>query len=48
LQFFVPQPLMAGVKPIRFSDHALRYMSKRGFTIAEVEDANPRRALAAG
>jgi hypothetical protein len=27
------------VKPIRLSDHAMRYMGKRGFTIAEVEDA---------
>ena len=27
------------VKPIHLSDHALRYMSKRGFTIAEVEEA---------
>ena len=30
---------MASAKPIRLSDHAMRYMSKRGFTIAEVEDA---------
>ncbi len=30
---------MARVKPIRLSDHALRYMSKRGFTITEVEEA---------
>jgi Domain of unknown function (DUF4258) len=29
----------ARVKPIRFSDHALRYMSRRGFTLNEVEDA---------
>ena len=27
------------MKPIRLSDHALRYMSKRGFTVAEVEEA---------
>jgi hypothetical protein len=27
------------VKPIRLSDHALRYASKRGFTLDEVEDA---------
>lgn len=27
------------MKPIRLSDHALRYMSRRGFTIAEVEEA---------
>jgi hypothetical protein len=27
------------VKPIRLSDHALRYISRRGFTIAEVEEA---------
>jgi len=26
------------VKPIRLSDHALRYASKRGFTVDEVED----------
>jgi hypothetical protein len=30
---------MAPVKPVRLSSHALRYMNKRGFTIAEVEDA---------
>jgi len=30
---------MASVKPIRLSDHAMRYISKRGFTIHEVEDA---------
>ena len=30
---------MTVVKPIRLSNHALRYMNKRGFTIAEVEDA---------
>src|SRR5207237_9980700 len=30
--------LMPCVKPIRLSDHALRYMSKRGFTVAEVEE----------
>ena len=39
LQFGIAPPLMALVKPIRLSDHALRYMSKRGFTIAEVEEA---------
>ena len=27
------------MKPIRLSDHALRYASKRGFTLDEVEDA---------
>ena len=27
------------MKPIRLSNHALRYVSKRGFTVAEVEDA---------
>ena len=27
------------MKPIRLSDHARRYASKRGFTIAEVEEA---------
>jgi len=27
------------VKPIRLSDHALRYASKRGFTVDEVVDA---------
>jgi hypothetical protein len=27
------------VKPIRLSNHALRYAIKRGFTIAEVEEA---------
>jgi uncharacterized protein YuzE len=27
------------VKPIRLSDHAQRYVSKRGFTLNEVEDA---------
>ncbi len=26
-------------KPIRFSRHALGYVTKRGFTIAEVEEA---------
>jgi len=26
------------VKPIRISDHALRYATKRGFTVDEVED----------
>jgi len=39
LQFFAALPFMAWVKPIRLSSHALRYMSKRGFTVAEVEDA---------
>jgi hypothetical protein len=28
------------MKPIRFSAHALSYMAKRGFTVAEVEDTN--------
>jgi hypothetical protein len=27
------------MKPIRLSNHASRYLSKRGFTIAEVEEA---------
>jgi hypothetical protein len=27
------------MKPLRLSNHALRYMSKRGFTVAEVEEA---------
>ena len=27
------------MKPIRLSNHALRYTSKRGFTVAEIEDA---------
>ena len=27
------------MKPIRFSQHALRYVSKRGFAVVEVEDA---------
>lgn len=27
------------MKPVRLSSHALRYMSKRGFTVAEVEEA---------
>ena len=27
------------MKPIRLSDHAQRYASKRGFTLNEVEDA---------
>jgi len=27
------------VKPIRLSDHASRYGAKRGFTVAEVEEA---------
>jgi hypothetical protein len=26
------------MKPIRLSEHALRYISKRGFTIAEIEE----------
>ena len=26
------------MKPIRLSDHALRYTTKRGFTISEVEE----------
>ena len=26
------------MKPIRLSEHALRYTSKRGFTVAEVEE----------
>jgi len=26
------------MKPIRLSAHALRYITKRGFTVAEVED----------
>ena len=26
------------MKPIRLSDHALRYATKRGFTVDEVED----------
>lgn len=30
---------LARVKPIRLSDHAQRYASKRGFTLNEVEDA---------
>ena len=29
---------MPCVKPIRLSDHALRYMSKRGVTVTEVEE----------
>jgi hypothetical protein len=37
LQFISAVPLIGSVKPILLSDHALRYMSKRGFTIAEVE-----------
>ena len=28
------------MKPIRFSKHALGYTTKRGFTEAEVQDAN--------
>jgi len=39
LQFISAVPLIGSVKPIHLSDHALRYMSKRGFTIAEVEEA---------
>lgn len=27
------------MKPIRLSDHALRYAGKRGFTLNEIEDA---------
>jgi hypothetical protein len=27
------------MKPIRLSNHALRYATKRGFTVAEVEEA---------
>jgi hypothetical protein len=27
------------VKPVRLSQHALRYVSKRGFAVEEVEDA---------
>jgi hypothetical protein len=27
------------LKPVRLSDHAQRYASKRGFTTAEVEEA---------
>jgi len=27
------------MKPIRLSEHALRYTSKRGFTIPEIEEA---------
>jgi len=27
------------MKPIRLSDHALRYTSKRGFTIPEIDEA---------
>jgi hypothetical protein len=27
------------MKPIGLSNHALRYMNKRGFTVAEVEEA---------
>ena len=30
---------MNGIKPIRFSKHALGYTAKRGFTVTEVEDA---------
>ena len=30
---------MVEVKPIRLSDHAWRYATKRGFTLAEIEDA---------
>lgn len=31
------------MKPIRFSQHALGYTKKRGFTIAEVEEAEENR-----
>jgi hypothetical protein len=31
-------PLIAIVKPIRLSKHALDYAEKRGFTVAEVEE----------
>ena len=27
------------MKPIRLSEHALRYTGKRGFTVTEIEDA---------
>ena len=27
------------MKPIRLSDHAIRYMNRRGFTVAEIEEA---------
>ncbi len=27
------------MKPIRLSDHALRYLAKRGFTVTEIEQA---------
>jgi hypothetical protein len=30
---------MVEVKPIRLSDHAWRYATKRGFTVDEVEEA---------
>jgi hypothetical protein len=39
LQSAIALRFIASVKRIKLSDHALRYMSKRGFTIAEVEDA---------
>ena len=39
LQFVIPAFLIGRVKPIRLSDHAQRYASKRGFTLNEVEDA---------
>jgi len=38
LQLGVALPLMIVMKPIRLSNHASRYQSKRGFTIAEVEE----------
>ena len=30
---------MTVVKPVRLSNHALRYVSKRGFTVSEVEES---------
>jgi hypothetical protein len=39
LQSLAALALIAWVKPIRLSNHALRYMSKRGFTVAEVKEA---------
>jgi hypothetical protein len=38
LQFVVVAFWLVRVKPIRLSDHAQRYASKRGFTLNEVED----------
>ena len=38
MQLGVALPLMIVMKPIRLSNHASRYLSKRGFTIAEVEE----------